>query len=213
MYRKITEEDYKVLLELDKKVYPTNNPVTPEILNQWFKRNPEFGIVFEEDGKITGMLIIIPLSKKGWDSLISGDMEEADMKGNLIFNSKNENQIGLHGYHIEKFNNEKRFFQKSFKALKEVLDKINPDLKILGFSGYAVTTEGISLAYNKLNMKERTYISDEHMMEKDGKLKIITKLNQNKLNTLLKDDYVYHNRCKQLVIYPNEVSIVWKYLK
>ncbi len=44
----ITKEDYPTLMELDKKVYPTDDPVTPEIFDQWFANNPEFGIIFKE---------------------------------------------------------------------------------------------------------------------------------------------------------------------
>ena len=48
MTRAINKEDYKILLKLDKKVYPTSKPVTIKILNQWYQKNPEFGIIFEE---------------------------------------------------------------------------------------------------------------------------------------------------------------------
>lgn len=213
MYRAITSSDYKILMKADQAVYPTDNPVTPEIFNQWFKYNPEFGIIFEEDKKITGMLIIMPLSKSGWEGMLSGELEEPDIKGEHVFNPSKDKEIGFHGYHIEKYTDEDNFFEKAFGALYEITQKIAPKAEILGFSGYAVTTEGISLAYNKLNMREREYISNEHMVSKNGRLEVIDDLDNSKLERLIANGYIYHNRCKHLVTLPNEASLVWQFLR
>ena len=104
--RPIKKEDYELLLELDRKVYPTDDPVTPNILDNWFAKNPEFGMIYENEG-IDAISIVIPLNKKGWDGLTSGDLSEADMKDDLIYDGKNN--IYLHVYHIEKLKNVNKF--------------------------------------------------------------------------------------------------------
>ena len=92
------------------------------------------------------------------------------------------------------------------------LRRTNPKLKIIGFSGLAVTGEGISLCYNKLNMREREFINTEHIIELNKKLEIIDNPTKEELNQKIKQGYSYKNRCKMLVLYPNEPSIVWNYL-
>lgn len=211
-YRIIKKEDYPFLLTIDQKVYPTETPVTPTILDEWYKNNPEFGIIFEENEKITGVLMVIPLSKKGWSGLISGELTEADIKGEFVFNPKVDDSIGLHCYHIEKFTNGDDFYIEAYKILGDIFRKVCPKAIILGVSGFAVTTAGISLAYNKLNFREREFISTEYMVSKNGKIEVVEDLTQEKLEGLLANGYVYHNRCKLLITYPGEMSLVWKYM-
>ena len=83
----ITKEDYPLLMELDKKVYPTDDPVTSETFNQWFKNNPEFGIVLKDKGETLGNAIIIPLNKKGWEGLTSGKLLESELNSEYIFDN------------------------------------------------------------------------------------------------------------------------------
>ncbi|MFH1325245.1 MAG: hypothetical protein ABIH49_00545 [archaeon] len=110
--RAINRKDYDKLLELDRKVYPTPNPVTPRILDSWFQKNPEFGIIFEENNKITGMCIVIPLNKIGWEKLINGELAESELSKETIFDNSRDKEIGIHIYHIEKFFEEREFYKK-----------------------------------------------------------------------------------------------------
>lgn len=215
-YRKITKKDYAKLLELDKKVYPTDDPVTPEILDKWYQRNPEFGMIFEDKGNLEGVLIAIPLNKKGWKNLISGKLQESNLNSETIFDNTKDHEIGIHIYHIEKFNSSREFYKKSLKGLNELTNSLkeeNPSLKIIGFSGLCVTSEGIGLFYNKFNCRERDFINSEHMLSKDGKLEIFDTDSKEELNKKLNEGYDYLNRCKMLVLYPNEPSLIWNYLK
>lgn len=216
-YRAINEKDYKKLLELDKKVYPTDNPVTPEILNNWYAKNPEFGLIVENGkGKLEGMCITIPLNKKGWKKLTKGKLAEADLNSKTIFDNSKDEEIGLHIYHIEKFSNNKNFYEDALIGLNLVitnLRKTNPKLKIKGFSGLCVTSAGIGLFYNKFNCQERKFINSENMISKNGKLEIFDTKSKEELSNKLKEGYEYINRCKMLVLYPNEPSPVWEYLK
>lgn len=85
MFRNLTQDDYSELLTLDSAIYPTDFPVTPSILNTWFKKNPEFGMVHEKDSAVLGYFIVIPLNKEGWSKIISGELEECDLDESCIF--------------------------------------------------------------------------------------------------------------------------------
>lgn len=215
-FRSIIEKDYELLLELDKKVYPTDNPVTSEILSNWYRNNPEFGMIFEdESGKIQGVCVIIPLNKKGWNKLINGKLSESDLNPKTIFDNRRDKEIGLHIYHIERFSEKKDFYKYSLSGLNEIIQnlrKINKELAIIGFSGLCVTPSGIGLFYNKFNCNERKFINQEYIFRKDGKLRIFKIDSSLQFSNKLKEGYEYVNRCKMLVLYPGESSLIWDYL-
>lgn len=215
--KSINKKDYDLILRLDKKVYPTASPVTKEIIAQWYQNNPEFGFVFHKKNKINGMCVAIPLNKKGWKQLISGKLAESGLNSKTIFNNSKDKEIGIHIYHLEKFDKHKKgLYLASLKEIQKLiiqLRKENPKLKIIGFSGLAVTSQGITLLYNKLNCRERGFINTEHILAKQGKIEIFETTSIKKLMEKLKQGYEYKNRCKMLVLYPNEPSIVWNYLE
>ena len=84
------ERDYSWLLERDYEIYPIDKPVTPRVLKQWYRNNPDFGIVFRENHNIFGTNIIIPLNRTGWEGLINGRITEAECNEQYIFNNKRE---------------------------------------------------------------------------------------------------------------------------
>lgn len=112
-YRPIIQRDYPKLLELDRKVYPTNNPVTPKVLDKWFQNNPEFGMIFENSKGLYGMCIAIPLNKRGWNNLVSGKLAEADLDSKTIFDNSRDQELGVHIFHLEKFGNSSKFYLES----------------------------------------------------------------------------------------------------
>jgi len=192
-FRQITKKDYPKILKLDKKVYPTSKPVTEKTLATWYSKNPEFGLVLEEGRKIAGYLISISLSKKGSEKLISGKLAEAEMTDKHIFDSKRDNEVYIHIYHIEKFIKKKSL---SKIMLEELMKKVQKS-KVKGFSAYCVTPSGIGL-FEKLKFKEGKYISKEHIMKK-GKKIFVFELSPEKLKQKLKEGYSLVTRCKMLV--------------
>ncbi len=215
-FRPIVEKDYELILELDKKVYPTDNPVTSDILSKWYKKNPEFGMIFENEGsKIQGFCMAIPLNKRGWNKLVDGELSEADLNSKTLFDNKRDKEMGLHIYHIEKFFEKKDFYKSFLKSLNEIiknLRKENPKLSIIGFSGLCVTPSGIGLFYNKFNCRERKFVNQEHIFKKDGELRVFKLGSSSQFSEKLKEGYEYLNRCKMLVLYPGELSVIWNYL-
>ncbi len=215
IHRIVTKNDYEKLLELDKKVYPTDAPVTPKILDSWYQNNPEFGIIFEDNDKIAGMCMAIPLNESGWKKLIQGELAESQLDSSTIFKSDRDKLLGIHIYHIEKLNpNIKAFYNDLLRALSGVvnsLKKTNPKLSVIGFSGLCVTSSGINLFYNKFNCKERNFLSSEHILSKNSQLIIVDSSSTKEINDFMDKGYSYNNRCKMLIAYPDEISIVWRY--
>jgi len=205
--RSITKGDYKKLLDLDKEVYPTDSPVTEKILDKWYALNPEFGMIYEENNKIIGVCIVIPLNKKGLEKLINGELAESDLDDKWIFNNKKDKAIGIHGYHLEKLKPEiKSFYKTCLQDLSLIINNLknhNPKIKVIGFSGLCVTKDGINLLENEFNCRERKFISRENIIEKEGRKKIILTEEKDK-NIKLPKGYILLNKCKMLVTYPGE---------
>lgn len=215
--RILTEKDYELILEMDKKVYPTSSPVTKEIIKSWYIKNPEFGVVFEENNKIAGVLIAIPLNKQSWKKLINGTLKESEMSKKTIFDNSQDRELGIHIYHIEKLDtNLKEFYKISLNYLASLLDNLkkkNNNLKLIGFSGLCVTSEGINLFEKKFKCKERDFVVQEHILEKDGKRIVLETNSKEVIQNKIDEGYNFITKCKMLVLYPEEKSIVWDYLQ
>ena len=210
------EHDYGWLLERDYEIYPIDKPVTPRVLKQWYSNNPDFGIIFRENNEIFGTNITIPLNRTGWEGLISGRITEAECNKQYIFNNKSDTEIGLHVYHIKKTSAIRGFYKYSLKALHEIMEDLrrsNKGLRIIGLSALCVTKMGIGLFYNKLNCRESGVIVHEHILKKEDRLVIFETKSHRELRNKLLMGYEYINRCKMLVLHPEEPSLVWEYLK
>ena len=214
--RILTEKDCELILDMDKKVYPTSSPVTKEIIKSWYIKNPEFGVVFEENNRIVGVLIAIPLNKQSWKKLINGKLKESEMSEKTIFDNSLDRELGIHIYHIEKLDtNIKEFYKISLNYMASLLDNLkkkNNNLKVIGFSGLCVTPEGINLFEKKFNCKERDFVVQEHILEKDGKRIVLETESKEVIQNKIDDGYNYITKCKMLVLYPKENSVVWDYL-
>ena len=202
--RPITAKDFEFIIDLDKKVYPLSGLITKKVISQWFVRNPEYGMIFEDEGKIVGVCIIIPLNREGWEKMVKGKLFEFEVREKDIFK---DNEIGLHFCHIEKLTDIKNFTKLCFDDLRNILG----NKKVIGMSAVCVSKSGLALFKDKFNFKEREYKFDEHILEKNGK-KIIADGTEEEVRKKY-SDYTYHNRCELVILYPNEKSLAWEYLK
>jgi hypothetical protein len=211
----LKEDEYSWLLKKDLEIYPTDKPVTESVLKNWYVRNPEFGITFREGGKIIGTNIVIPLNREGWQGLIDGKLLESDCKDKFIFDCEKDCEIGIHIYHIRKEPAIKRFYTIAMAALAKVLlnlKKRNNNLKVVGFSGLCVTNDGIGLFYNKLNCKESAVKKNEYVLMKNKRIELFELSRFGELERKLNEGYEFITRCKMLVLYPDDPSIVWSYI-
>jgi len=213
--RAIMPKDYGLIIESDKKVYPTSNPVTLEVIKQWYSKNPEFGMIYENRG-IEGTCIAIPLNSLGWNKLINGKLAESEMDEKTIFDNSRDKEMGIHIYHIEKLNPKiKEFYKTALKDLSSMINRLrktNKELEVIGFSALAVTISGINLFEKKFNCKERKYICSENVLEKNNKLIVVDTKSEN-IENKLKEGYKFVTKCKMLVLFPSEKSVVWKYFE
>jgi hypothetical protein len=216
LIRSARKSDYTAIIETDKKIYPTADPITADTLGQWYKNNPEFGIIFEQDDRLKGMCISIPLTSEAWQKLISGKLSESELRGSAIFQASADNEIGIHVYHLEKKSEyPKAFYRNALIALGAVthdLRRKNSALRIIGFSALGASPEGISLFEKKLNFREREFVNKEYVLRKAGRTEIFRPQSEEGLEVKLADGYECINRCKMLVLYPTEPSIVWNFL-
>jgi hypothetical protein len=211
---KLRDKDYDWLMKKDYEIYPSDKPATKDVFEQWYLNDPEFGIVFRESGEIKATNITIPLNRKGWEGLINGRLIESECKQEYIFNSRNDYEIGLHVYHIRKSDGVKEFYKTALLALNEILEIKRTDsrLRVIGLSALCVTKMGIGLFFNRLNCREQAFVTSEHILEKNGKI-LLTEINSyEELAEKLDKGYAYINRCKMLVTYPGEPSLVWEYI-
>lgn len=211
-YRSINPSDYDLLLQLDKKVYPTNSPVTGEVLDRWYQYNPEFGIVFKNN---TGMCIVIPLNKTGWMQFVNGYLSENEISEEHIFNNMKHSEIFLHIYHVEKLETDTSGFYKSsliaLNALVEKQRETNKTLKVSGFSGLCVTNSGISLFKNKLECSELYYKSKEYILLKDDQLYVFDSGGESAIESKALEGFEVVNRCQLLASTPDRNDVVWSF--
>jgi hypothetical protein len=213
--RAIAKKDYALILGMDKKIYPTDSPVTEKIISSWYVNHPEFGMIFQEGKNISGVCIAIPLNKKGWSLLVQGKLKESEIGEEYLFNKGRDFELGIHIYHIEKLSNMKEFYVLALKALKEKVNALsakNKKVAVIGFSGLCVSPSGIGLFEKKFSCEEKSYLCQEHILRNGKKLELFEPTSKKALELELKKGKVLVNRCKMLVSFPFEESIVWRYL-
>ena len=168
---------------------------------------------------IVALSIIIPLEYKTWEKLIKGECFENNI--NIKWDS-NDNNIGVHLYHIEVLNRNivgKEFYKTMLKDLNIIAKKYNHN--IIGLSGYCVTVKGNRLFKEILKCKN----ADDLNQDKSKKSEFIIK-DKNDLkiielpyDTDIKKINGYVSKCNMLYIKRNEnidkmySSSVWKYIE
>ena len=223
--RQIRRKDMHLILTLDKKVYPISSPVNENVLCQWYARNPEFGMIYEKNGKIIAVCVVIPLNAKAWNKFVDGKLSEAQLAGKCIFDSSKDDKLALHVYHLEKLdsslNNLHLKFLGDLSCILQKLKVSNKKLRVIGLSGLCTTNKGIRLFTEVFGCKENRYISDEYVLKnfsknacrKYVKTSVCMLRSKKELDNKLKKSYKLINRCRLLVTTPGEKSLVWRYLK
>ena len=224
LLRKIEQSDYDLILNLDSKVYPVSpeNKINSSIIDNWYNKYPEYGMIYvdkKNKSNIVALSIIIPLEYKTWEKLIKGECFENNI--NIKWDS-NDNNIGVHLYHIEVLNRNivgKEFYKTMLKDLNIIAKKYNHN--IIGLSGYCVTVKGNRLFQEILKCKN----ADDLNQDKSKKSEFIIKdKNDIKIIELPYDTDIkkingYVSKCNMLYIKRNEnidkmySSSVWKYIE
>jgi hypothetical protein len=149
----------------DQSMYPV--PLPYSRLRAWVDASPDLSICFQdsaaEAAAVAGVIVVLPLRRRHWEDLLVGRLKEPDVEAGSMFPDadtrgggvvggdcgagREEEEVGLHVYHVERFGVEsssgfgkgvggKRF---SEYALAEVMKRVEarPGWKVLGLSGMA----------------------------------------------------------------------------
>jgi D-3-phosphoglycerate dehydrogenase len=214
----INKSDYKRILRFDNIVYPTADSVTPAIMESWYIKNPEFGMVYKLGGRPVGVWAIVPLKRSGWKKVINGELSESNISQKDVFNIQKDDEIALHIYHVEKLLLTEDYYIRILSDLNKLIEnlrKTNPKLKIAGLSALGTSSLFLGLFQNRFNFQEKKFISTEHILLKGKKLSLFNEKDggQKGLVKKLQEGYGYYQRCKMIVLEPNDFSLVWSYVK
>lgn len=216
--RQIQEKDFPLIIKSETDVYPTETPLTIQILTDWYLKEDkfsDFGMIYEDEkNNILGFALFLPYKLNSFQKLCCGALSELESTSEDFISKKSVLQdpyVGIHVYHIHKYKKINNFWQKVFKDLGKIQLKYN--LKIFGVSSLAVSYSGINLFGNILNFYENSsFINEQHLMEKNGSLELLEIKDFEKIRELMKNGYRYKTRCKFLVSYSYQISPIWYYL-
>jgi len=202
--RYINETEYPLILELDKKLYPSSEAVTVQSMRIWYQNNPEFGLIFTDGPLVAGALACIPLKKSSWIALIHGQLSESKLTQEDIFDIHRDREIAIHIYHIEKLTNViKNFSLVALTQLNKQMRRLrlfNNTLEISGYSAYCTTQQGIHLFSDQLAFTPSKCMSEEHIVRShDGDLRIEKGTTNSVINNIsTRDSYVC--KCSMFVL-------------
>jgi len=138
---RISEQVLKEIYASDQDIYPA--PLTFTRLKSWVDAGPDLSICFQatQDGNPVpiGAVIVLPLAKGPWNDLLVGKLKETDIDEATMFAREGEADVGLHIFHIERFDTFSQFGRlRNFAefALEDTRDIVKgKGWKVLGYSG------------------------------------------------------------------------------
>lgn len=237
--RQIEKNDYKLILELDAKVYPVSeeNKINTMIIDKWYNTYPKYGMIYTNQNKIVSIAIVIPMPIITWEKLIKGECFEntLDIKWENETEDENKEQyisVGVHIYHIEVLDRTvvgKQFYKIVLQDLKKIA--LNYHHQINGLSGYCVTQKGNRLfkevlkcenADDIIKNKNKKNISEFIVQEiNTDQIKIVECPLNTDINQLFYDKNNIPNKCYKFISKCNmlyttrkitNISPVWNYL-
>ena len=149
MWRECKRERVFEILNNDFSLYPTDSPVTREIIIEWLRYYPQCAATWQdkENDEEWANVVLVPLSEKGWQRILhSRPFRESDLYGDLLFRPQIDDKVAFHIYHVEKNRiSAERSFRLHVNLCQYVNDFLIPtvNVSVLGFSAYCVTNDGI----------------------------------------------------------------------
>ncbi|EQC37374.1 hypothetical protein SDRG_05591 [Saprolegnia diclina VS20] len=160
--RPIAVCDFDAILASDKEMYPTDTPLTPEAMAQWYMFHPEFGMIY--DG--LGCCIVVPVTKATWTAYIRKEIDEAGLVNGVFDAATDEDgELGLHLYHIEKTPAWTRDYARMATVVLADLGRILENLRaarpkhlqplqVVGFSALAASEAGYKTSRTTFKMTQ-----------------------------------------------------------
>ncbi|KAG2496956.1 hypothetical protein HYH03_004962 [Edaphochlamys debaryana] len=228
--RPMYPHEHQEVIDADSGIYDTPAVVALSSVRQWCGQVPAMGFVVEtERGQRLGVCSLIPAAGGSFRQMAAGELREADMHGEHVFDAWRHDEIGVHMYHMERVEGYPRGVPdmavlsmygmahalREVQELRQALGRPGP-LRVCGVSGLAVSPQGIRLTVILYGARERSYICPEHVLRAPkgpggGKrrLELHTLHTQEQLEALLGAGYELVARCRHLVLYSHEPSFLW----
>lgn len=228
--RAIRSDEYDYVLGLDGELFPIADPPTPAALRIWYSRNPEFGMMMDDtdSGQIVGVNIIIPLNEQGFLGMMSGEVSEASVCSEHIYNAERDDTLALHCYHIEKMGRVSGFVHYALRELCRIVIEAKQQrrraLKIVGWSALCASTSGVNLFQNTLNFREIEPGQQKHILRRKVpageqqavagyEMRLVDSADQQEVFGYMEQGWEYHLRCRMVGTWPGDVSLVWHMLE
>ncbi|KAI1841935.1 hypothetical protein JX266_011905 [Neoarthrinium moseri] len=179
----MTEDVLHDIFASDQDMYPA--PLTYPQLQGWTQACPELSVCFyppqaptQPDGgsdarsKPAGASIVLPLMESYWRDLLVGKIRETDINASKMLCSEGgaEHSVGLHVFHVERYDDRVKGFAKS-SLEHAVVAAQSKGWNILGCSALTATPEG-RRSFEKLGFRATGY--QEIWVEVDAEIQLRT---------------------------------------
>ncbi len=140
----INDEVLQCIYTSDQDMYPA--PLSYERLKSWVKKCPELSLCLQAEvegngGFIpVGAVIVLPVLQKHWENLLAGKLQEVDIDSETMLAGGGDADIGLHIFHIERFEafkpseQLKHFAEFALEDAREIVGA-KKQWNVLGYSG------------------------------------------------------------------------------
>ncbi|CAF1151239.1 unnamed protein product [Adineta ricciae] len=203
----IARLDLESILQSDASLYPSS--LTLRTLQNWYDTNSSnfinYYISNESHSEATiGVSISFPMKATFWKRLITGDLNEHEITGDMLLEQNcsladEENEYGIHIWHIKKFELWNKLCLTNFRDrfwsdLQYSVDMLNSkNKKCIGFSSLCATDEG-TRAMKKLGFDLQGYY-DFIVQNRQGQLKVIHSTDIHAQNIKNKDEWKMIFQC------------------
>ncbi len=163
----------------DQDMYPAG--LTYDRLRDWVEHAPDLSICFEslaEDGSSyvpVGAIIVLPLVRHEWENLLGGTLKEPQIESKSMFPGEEEVDIGLHVFHIERFDMfhrlglAGRFAELALQKIQSAA--AGKPWNVLGYSGmygYMVASKSLLRYKNLISYSSDGYCTRQGVFQPHG---------------------------------------------
>ncbi len=152
---KIDENELRQVLSLDRQTYVADRCVSFRVCNAWLKKNPEIVCALKLNEQVVGFFSFLPLTERAYAKILSGEMNECDLRAADILPYTKNSEISCLFCDIviqKEFRDAEAIIHltNQYEKLKNSLAKRN--IKIKRIVALCVSKDGIKLA-NRFGLK------------------------------------------------------------
>jgi hypothetical protein len=137
--------DVKEMLNLNYKIYPPEWHVDEEYVHKVLGKNPEvYNILYTEEG-VKGIVSLFPLEKNIYESILKGEMDEADLSEYILdYSQPKDVYLYLISIIVDIYDINRKFYAKKLiQSIPKELERLNnKGINIKEIGAIAVSEEG-----------------------------------------------------------------------